>query len=187
MPTKKDSLRMSRIAFIIDVNCEKVDLSLIARKMSQVCHLQYTNSDEIPEDGECVMNIDLDDSTSYNWLKEILSCESTIQKISYLLIKTSVYRTVPDLTYWFKTVTITKDLTILPENIKENEITYNLLDQILEFKRRDLERYIKTRIGEVINKQLTKPHKRLTEIRKVLLRKEIEQYGTLEEVLKALQ
>ena len=109
-----------------------------------------------------------------------------ISKISYLFIKDSDKHKIPDLGRWFKVVILDQNITVLPSYIECAELTQELQNEIKKIKHREIKRYIRRRISEETKIDIQKPFKTLTAVRKTILRKELERYGKLEDVLKML-
>ena len=178
-------LYTSKIAFILSKRCNQyniIDLTLTFSTYS--CLTRYC--DEVPTEENAIVSIYMDDDDSYNCLKKILSTPSMINNISYLFIKESDKHKIPDLSRWFKVVILDQNITVLPLYIKCAELTQELQYKIKKIKRREIKRYIRRRISEETKIDIQKPFKTLTTVRKTILRKELERYGKLEDVLKML-
>ena len=157
---------------IIDSLCEQTRLSKYSCRIGEK---------------ECgIAIIDMDDSSSVDWLKEILGRSELAKRIKYLFIEDNGMGQIPDLTQQFKVVVLDKEVDLLPAFIRQEELSRAIQVKLERIKKREVTRYLRKRISEESRVDINKPCKPLTAVRKVILRKKLEKYGKLQDVLRVL-
>lgn len=174
-----------RTAFIIGKSCNIYDFDDLTLTFSIYSGL-IRYCDTFPEESNCIVTVDLTKHNSLQFLRGLLDIIDIKDRIRYLFIKHDNTSKIPDLTNWFKVVILDQNISVLPSCIKKCELTQSLQNEVNKIKKREIKKYIRSRISEESKVNIMKPFRALTATRKAILRKELERYGKLEDVLKML-
>lgn len=174
-----------RIAFIIGESCTSCNLNDLLITFSTEARLAKYEC-EPPKEENSIEYVDLNNPGSLRWLQVMLTKEEVIKKIKYLFIEDNKGVRIPELAPWFKVIVLEKAVNLLPSYISQSELTSSIQHELNKIKRREIKRYLKRRITEESKIDIVKPYTPLTTVRKTILRKQLEKYGKLEDVLKIL-
>lgn len=176
-----------RYAFIEpEVSCD-IQLMSMAKKLGKKMHVEVVDASNFCEKRDQIVVVNLNVYTSEGFL-ESLSKPGRADHIKHLFIEQFGHPIPKDLSSQFEIIPIDLDYTTeIPENICLDEIAMDIADDIRNECTKLKQREVKKKIKTLTDISISKPKKVMSDIRKFLIKKKLEKYGTLDEVFQLLQ
>ena len=178
----------TRYAFIEpEVSCS-TNLMHIARRLGKKLKVEVVDVNGFVEGQPQIVVVFLNSMSTEGFLESLIDAPERIRGIKHLFIEQFGHYLPENLSEHFKPVQIDMDYSSeIPPCISLKELALTISQDIRNECLKSKEHKIMKEIGDLTQTELYKPKKVMSEVKKFLFRKQLEKYGTLDEVFKELQ
>ena len=177
-----------KYAFVESTTCCYDSLLRIARKLGKKTKTEVVDVSMFDAMRPQIVVICMNTVAAEGFLEAVVKDPERADNIQCLFIEQTTYHIPEDLNKLFTIVPIDLDYrSDIPACISLKELAFTVTEQVKRECLKSKEHIAMDEIGKLTNSQLYKPKKVMSEVRKFLFKKQLEKFGTLEEVFKELQ
>lgn len=163
-------------------------LAQIARKLGKKLKIEVVDVSRFDARHPQIVVVCKNSVSAEGFLESLVEHPERANNIKFMFIEQMWYEIPEEFDKVFKIIPINLDYTDdIPRNLSMKELAYGICEQVKEECLKKKRREVMDSIGRLVNTQLYKPKKKMTEVMKFLIKKKLERYGSLEEVFKELQ
>ena len=177
-----------KYAFVETTTCCYESLVRIAKKLGKKMQIEVVDVNRYDAMKPQIVVVSMNTLIAESFFRGILKEPERAENINYLFIEQFGYHLPEGLEKIFTIMPINLDYKAeIPSSISLKELTYPISEQVKRESLRSKEQEVLKEISKRINIQFYKPKKEMSEVKKFLFKKQLERYGTLEEIWKELQ